>query len=112
MNAPAWMQLIAFLAILLLLAWPLAWAIDAVLQGRFTWGRRVEAPLYRLAGVDPAQEQGWRAYALGLLVFNGLGVLAVYALQRLQADLPLNPQGMAAAAVNTEAFNLFILSSQ
>ncbi|MBI5268369.1 MAG: hypothetical protein HY856_01690, partial [Burkholderiales bacterium] len=53
MNAPAWMQLIAYLAILLLLAWPLANAIDAVMQGRFGWGRRLEAPLYRLAGVDP-----------------------------------------------------------
>ena len=80
MNAPAWIQLAAFLAMLLLLAWPLARAIEAVLDGRFGWGRRIEAPLYRLAGVDPEREQGWLAYATGLLVFNGLGVLAVYAL--------------------------------
>ncbi|MFO1272383.1 MAG: potassium-transporting ATPase subunit KdpA [Rubrivivax sp.] len=98
MNAPAWIQLVAYLAILLLLAWPLARAMEAVVQGRFALGRRVEAPLYRLAGVDPEREQGWLPYALGLLVFNGLGVLAVYALQRLQSVLPLNPQGMAAVA--------------
>ena len=107
MNAPAWIQLIAYLAVLLLLAWPLARGIEAVVQGRFAWGRRVEAPLYRLAGVDAEHEQGWRAYALGLLVFNGLGVLAVYALQRLQADLPLNPQGMAAVSPDS-AFNTAI----
>ena len=59
MNAPAWIQLAAFLAMLLLLAWPLARAIEAVLDGRFGWGRRIEAPLYRLAGVDPEREQGW-----------------------------------------------------
>ena len=107
MNEPAWMQLVAFLAVLLLLAWPLAQAIDAVMQGRFALGRRIEAPLYRLAGVDPEHEQGWLPYALGLLVFNGLGVLAVYALQRLQADLPLNPQGLGAISPDS-AFNTAI----
>ncbi len=104
MNAPAWIQLAAFLAMLLLLAWPLARAIEAVLDGRFGWGRRIEAPLYRLAGVDPEREQGWLAYATGLLVFNGLGVLAVYALQRLQPVLPLNLQGMGAVSPDS-AFN-------
>jgi K+-transporting ATPase ATPase A chain len=104
MNAPAWMQLAAYLALLLLAAWPLARAMEAVLQGRFALGRRIESPLYRLAGVDAEREQGWLAYALGLLVFNGLGVLAVYALQRLQGGLPLNPQGMAAVSPDS-AFN-------
>ncbi len=104
MSAQAWMQLATYLAFLLLLAWPLARAIEAVMQGRFGWGRRIEAPLYRLAGVDPEREQGWRAYTLGLLVFNGLGVLAVYALQRLQQHLPLNPQALPAVAPDS-AFN-------
>ncbi len=104
MNAPAWMQLVAYLALLLLAAWPLARAMESVLQGRFALGRRIEAPLYRLAGVDAEREQGWLAYALGLLLFNGLGVLAVYALQRLQGVLPLNPQGMGAVSPDS-AFN-------
>jgi K+-transporting ATPase ATPase A chain len=98
------MQLLAFLAILLLLAWPLARAMEAVVAGRFAWGHRVEAPLWRLAGVDAKQEQGWLSYTVGLLVFNGLGVLAVYALQRLQGGLPLNPQQMAAVSPDS-AFN-------
>jgi potassium-transporting ATPase potassium-binding subunit len=106
-NGPAWMQLIAFLAILLLLAWPLARAIEAVMEGRFALGRKLEAPLYRVAGVDAEREQGWLSYAIGLLVFNGLGVLAVYALQRLQAALPLNPQGLAAVSPDS-AFNTAI----
>jgi K+-transporting ATPase ATPase A chain len=104
MNASAWLLLVAFLATLLLLAWPLSRALDAVMQGRFAWGRRMEAPLYRLAGVPPDQEHGWLRYTFGLLVFNGLGLLAVYALQRLQGALPLNPQAMGAVSADS-AFN-------
>ena len=104
MSAPAWMQLLAYLAVLLALAWPLARLIDAVMAGRFALGRRLETPLYRLAGVRPEQESGWLHYTVGLLIFNGLGVLAVYALQRLQATLPLNPQAMAAVSPDS-AFN-------
>ena len=107
MTAPGWMQLAAYLALLLLLAWPLARGMDAVIAGRFAWSRRIEAPLYRLAGVDADREQGWLAYGVGLLVFNGLGVLAVYALQRLQVVLPLNPQAMAGVAPDS-AFNTAI----
>jgi K+-transporting ATPase ATPase A chain len=100
----AWTTLALFLLLLFALAWPLARAIDTVMAGRFTWGQRMEAPLWRLAGVDPAQEQHWARYALGLLIFNGLGLLAVYALQRLQPWLPLNPQGLGAVAPDS-AFN-------
>jgi len=101
------MQLAALLAILLLLAWPLARAMEAVMQGRFALARRLETPLFRLAGVDPDREQPWLAYALGLLVFNGVGVLAVFGLQRLQVVLPFNPQGMAAVSPDS-AFNTAI----
>ena len=107
MSAAAWMQLVVFLALLLVLAWPLARGIDAVMAGRFALGRRLEAPLWRVAGVRPEQESGWLAYATGLLVFNGLGVVTVYALQRLQHLLPLNPAGMAAVSPDS-AFNTAI----
>jgi len=103
-NTAAWTQLLVYLLALLALAWPLARWIDRVMDGRFLPGQRLERPLYRLAGVDAAREQGWLAYALGLLLFNALGVLAVYALQRLQGTLPLNPQGFAAVAPDS-AFN-------
>jgi K+-transporting ATPase ATPase A chain len=98
------MLLLAYLAVLLVLAWPLARWIDAVMAGRFKASRRVEAPLFRLAGVQPEHESGWLRYAFGLLLFNGLGLLAVYALQRLQGVLPLNPQAMAAVSPDS-AFN-------
>jgi K+-transporting ATPase ATPase A chain len=106
-SAAAWVQLAVFLALLLALAWPLAKVIDAVMAGRFNWGQRIEAPLFRLAGVRPQQESGWLRYALGLLVFNSIGVLVVYGLQRLQAVLPLNPQAMAAVSPDS-AFNTAI----
>ncbi len=104
MNTAASIQLVSYLALLLLLAWPLARWIGAVMDGRFALGRRIEQPLYRLAGVDAAGEQGWLRYALGLLLFNALGVLAVYALQRTQGLLPLNPQGLSAITPDS-AFN-------
>lgn len=104
MTSAAWIQLTAFLAVLLLLARPLADAIEAVLSGRVGWLHRLESPLWRMAGVRPGQETGWRRYALGLLLFNGLGLVAVYTLQRWQVWLPLNPQGMPAVAPDS-AFN-------
>ncbi|MFA6262648.1 MAG: potassium-transporting ATPase subunit KdpA, partial [Bacteroidia bacterium] len=107
MNAAAWTLLLAFCASVALLAWPLARWIDHVMAGRFAFGARIEAPLFRLAGVRAGEETGWLRYAIGLLVFNGLGVLAVYALQRLQAVLPLNPQAMAAVSPDS-AFNTAI----
>jgi potassium-transporting ATPase potassium-binding subunit len=107
MNAMAWLQLVVFLALLLALAWPLARWIDAVMAGRFMLGRRLEAPLFRIAGIRPEHESGWLRYTTGLLIFNGLGVLAVYALQRLQGVLPFNPQAMAAVSPDS-AFNTAI----
>lgn len=107
MSTGAWLQLAVFMALLLALAWPLARYIHAVMAGRFALGRRLEGPLFQLAGVRPDEETGWLRYALGLLVFNGLGVVAVYALQRWQAVLPFNPQGMAAVSPDS-AFNTAI----
>jgi K+-transporting ATPase ATPase A chain len=107
MTTSSWMLLVVYLLLVLVLAWPLARWIDKVLGGRFALGRRIEAPLYRLAGVKPEHESGWLRYTIGLLVFNGLGVLAVYALQRLQGVLPLNPQGFGAVAPDS-AFNTAI----
>ncbi|KQU67304.1 MULTISPECIES: potassium-transporting ATPase subunit KdpA [unclassified Rhizobacter] len=111
MNSQAWIQLAAFLAALVLLAWPLGRWLAAVAEGRFPrWLApfvKAEHGLYRLAGVDAAAGMGWRRYAIALMVFNLLGVLAVYALQRLQGVLPLNPQGMAAVSADS-AFNTAI----
>jgi K+-transporting ATPase ATPase A chain len=95
--APASLALIAvFLVVVLLCAKPVGLYIANVMDGRPIWplrfGARVEGLIYRWCGVDPGAEMGWKKYAIALLVFNGLGALAVYALQRLQLWLPLNPQ--------------------
>nr|WP_211166063.1 potassium-transporting ATPase subunit KdpA [Azoarcus sp. TTM-91] len=101
------MLLCAFLAVVLLLAAPTAAWLARVMEGRFALGARIEAPLYRLAGVRPQEDMSWLRYALALLLFNLLGTLAVYALQRLQAGLPFNPEGMGAIAADS-AFNTAI----
>jgi K+-transporting ATPase ATPase A chain len=68
------------------------------------WMLRAEAPLFKLAGVDPQQGMKWPRYALSLMAFNALGMLFVYAAQRLQQWLPLNPAAMAAVSPDS-AFN-------
>jgi K+-transporting ATPase ATPase A chain len=56
--------------------------------------RPVERGFYRLTGVDEAQEMRWTTYTVAMLLFNFVGWLLVYLLQRLQGVLPFNPQGL------------------
>ena len=89
--------LLALFASLALAARPLGAYMAALVEGRLPQVLlRAESVLLRLAGADPEREMGWRSYAVALLVFNLLGVLSVYALQRLQGMLPLNPQHFGA----------------
>lgn len=111
MSTPAFLQLGLFLLVLLALAWPLSSYITRVMQGENPGVLRFVAPLergvYRLAGIRPDEDMGWRGYAVALLLFNLLGALAVYGLQRLQGILPLNPQALAGVAPDS-AFNTAI----
>ncbi|WP_287881130.1 potassium-transporting ATPase subunit KdpA [Aquitalea sp.] len=111
MSTPAILQLGLFLLVLLALAWPLSSWITRIMQGENPGPLRFIAPLerliYRLAGIRQEEEMGWKSYAISLLVFNLLGVLAVYGLQRLQSALPFNPQAMAAITPDS-AFNTAI----
>ena len=111
MIAQAWILLFAYLVILLVLAWPLGHWLTVVAEARLPrWLsplEKAERGLYRLAGIDPAGGMGWKQYALALVSFNFLGVLVVYGLQRLQALLPLNPQGMTAVGADS-SFNTAI----
>jgi len=106
MNAFAWGHLGLYLIVLFALAWPLSKWITRVATGQLPrWMLDIERGLLRLVGVDADAGMGWKQYAIALLVFNFVGVIAVYALQRVQQWLPLNPQGMAAvtpdSALNT-----------
>ena len=95
MTTHAWLLLGVYSLLLIALALPMGRYIAFVMEGRFAFGNRVERDLCRVIGVNADEEMGWRPYALGLLLFSLLGVIAVYALQRLQAWLPLNPTVMA-----------------
>jgi potassium-transporting ATPase potassium-binding subunit len=94
---------IAFIAVFLLLLLaavkPVGLYIANVMEGRPIWavrvGARLEALIYRLCGIDPTVQMGWKKYAIALILFNALGALMIYGLQRLQAGLPFNPQHFA-----------------
>jgi K+-transporting ATPase ATPase A chain len=93
-----WMQIGLYLVLCVLLAQPLGEHMARVYAGERTfltpalgW---LERGLLRLLGERPDRESGWKTYCFGLLVFNALGFLAVYALQRWQHELPLNPAGL------------------
>jgi len=101
-------QLAFYLIVLLVLAKPLGAYMARVYEGRpivltraLGWLERL---IYRVSGVAPTAEMGWKTYALTMLVFNLAGVLAVYALQRLQSVLPLNPAGLGAVSPDS-SFN-------
>ncbi|MDW3680967.1 potassium-transporting ATPase subunit KdpA [Cupriavidus sp. CV2] len=103
--------LVLYLAILLALA-PLVgrYIRRAMEDDRYratAWGRPFERVLYRVAGVRANAEMGWKQYAIAVIAFNMLGVVAVYVLQRVQVWLPLNPQGFGAVSPDS-AFNTAI----
>src|ERR1022692_2423844 len=104
-------MLVAFLVIVMLCVKPLGSYIADVMQGRPNFasraGSRVEGPLYRLCGIDSAEEMSWTQYAIALLLFNVLGAVVVYGLQRLQFFFPLNPQSFVAVSPDS-SFNTAI----
>jgi potassium-transporting ATPase potassium-binding subunit len=108
MTPQGLLQLACYLVALLALAWPLGLYMARVFDGPPTLLDRVLGPLeraiYRVCGVRPDESMGWKRYALAMLAFNALGLLVVYALQRLQGLLPLNPQGFGAVDADS-AFN-------
>jgi potassium-transporting ATPase potassium-binding subunit len=99
---------VGFLLLVLASVKPLGLYMTNVFDARSIWPLRLGAPLerwiYRLCGIEPAREMGWKEYAIGLLLFNALGALAVYLLQRSQLRLPLNPQKFPNLAPDS-AFN-------
>ncbi|AGH50170.1 potassium-transporting ATPase subunit A [Sphingomonas sp. MM-1] len=98
MTLQGWILILGFVAILLALAKPVGAWLFALYEGRRTPLHLVLGPFergfYRLSGIDPTQEQGWRRYAVHMLLFNAALMFFSYAVLRLQAFLPLNPQGL------------------
>jgi potassium-transporting ATPase potassium-binding subunit len=107
MPAPTWTLIVGFLLLTLLCVKPLGLYMAGVFDGRgavLRLGAPLERRIYRLCGSAPEREHGWQEYAAGLLLFNALGALLVYLLQRWQAHLPLNPQNLGAPSADS-AFN-------
>ncbi|MBS1155197.1 MAG: Potassium-transporting ATPase chain [Proteobacteria bacterium] len=111
MNNSAVVQVGLYLLVLLVLAWPLGRYLADLFEGHLAERcPRLAASadrFYRLCGVRTEQDMSWWRYALAIVVFNAIGVVVVYALQRLQTWLPLNPAGMAAVEPGS-AFNTAI----
>jgi len=108
MTATGVLQLLVYLVVLLVLAKPLGAYIARVYEGRPFGLDRVLGPLerliYRLSGVRPDKEMSWKTYAIAMLIFNMLGLFAVYLLLRVQGWLPPNPQGLGAVSPDS-SFN-------
>jgi len=105
MISSAWGLLALFLVLLLVASWPLGIWVARLCSGNLPgWMHKLEAPLYWLAGTSADKSMNWSHYALALLAFNVIGALVVYALQRLQLYLPLNPAGMVNVSPDS-AFN-------
>ncbi|PZM82597.1 MAG: potassium-transporting ATPase subunit KdpA [Candidatus Melainabacteria bacterium] len=102
-------QLLIYVIALTFLSFPLGLYMADVYDGKTTILARLIGPFekltYRLSAVDSSTDMNWKQYAVSMLLFNTIGLIAVYALQRLQPFLPLNPQGLAAvspdSALNT-----------
>jgi potassium-transporting ATPase potassium-binding subunit len=103
MTLQGWVQIAIYSVALLLVTKPLGIYMLKVYEGSMTWLRPVEQALYRLAGVDPDEDQHWTAYATSVLLFSLATMLLTYVVLRLQNVLPFNPQHMA-AVVDRQAF--------
>jgi potassium-transporting ATPase potassium-binding subunit len=102
MTVNGWVQIAIFAAIIAAITVPLGGYMTRVFAGERTFLspvlRPVETLFYRICGVDPDREQNWIVYSVGVLLFNLFLCLTLYALMRLQAGLPFNPQGFAGVA--------------
>lgn len=101
-------QIGLYFVVLIVLVKPLGWYMARVYEGQACGLDRVVGPLerliYRLCGVRQTEEMNWKTYTVAMLLFNGAGLFALYALQRWQGMFPFNPQGFGAVAPDL-AFN-------
>ncbi len=109
MSVPGILQIVLFVVVLLAITKPVGVYMVKVFAGERTFISPVIEPverlIYRLTGVDPNREQRWTGYAVGMVLFNFVGVLAVYSFERLQQYLPLNPAGFGPVSPPDLAWN-------
>jgi K+-transporting ATPase ATPase A chain len=99
MSANGWLQFGLYSLILLATVRPAGAYMARVLEGERTWLdpilRPIERLIYKLSGVNADEEMNWRQYAFAMLGFSAVTLVVTYAMERLQAHLPFNPQGLA-----------------
>jgi len=99
MSANGWLQFAFFSIVLLATVRPVGAYLARVLEGERTWLdpilRPIERLIYKLSGVNAAQEMNWREYAFAMLGFSAVTLVITYAMERVQVYLPYNPQGLA-----------------
>ncbi len=102
------LRIVLALAVMFLLVKPVGGYMAHVYMGERTFLDRILGPLerllYRLCGINPDEDMRWQTYTLVLLAFTMVGFFVLYALQRLQAVLPLNPAGQSPVSPDL-AFN-------
>jgi K+-transporting ATPase ATPase A chain len=108
MTVNGWIQIAIFCLAILVCVKPLGAYMARLFSGERTWLSPVLAPvergIYRLCGIDPAEEQHWTRYTVAMLAFSLVGFALLYMMQRLQGFLPFNPQHLGAASPDL-AFN-------
>ena len=108
MTVNGWLQILLFLGAIAAVTRPAGRYMTLVFSGRRTWLDRLLRPLergiYRVCRIDATREMRWTEYAAALLAFSCVSMLILYALQRLQGWLPLNPQAFGAVSTHS-AFN-------
>lgn len=109
MTVNGWLQIMLFLTLVLLVTKPLGIYMTRVFNREKTFLdpllRPIERVIYRLTAVNEASEMRWTEYAISMLLFSSVSMIALYLMERLQAYLPLNPQKFAGVAPTHLAFN-------
>jgi len=104
MTANGWLQFVIYSIVLILTVRPVGIYLARVFEGERTWLdpliRPIERFTYRICGVNADHEMNWREYAFAMLGFSAISMLVTYAIERLQAILPFNPQGLPAVGTD------------
>src|SRR5260370_32735214 len=115
MTLNGWLQILIFFALVLALTKPLGVFLAHVFNREKTFLdpllRPIERLIYKLTGVDEKREMRWTEYAVTMLLFSGVSMVVLYAIQRLQGHLPFNPQHLPGVDSNASATGAFVGSA-
>jgi K+-transporting ATPase ATPase A chain len=96
MTLNGWLQILLFFVIIVAVTKPLGLFMTHVFNREKTFLdpvlRPIERLIYRLTRVNEEREMKWTEYAISMLLFSGVSMIALYLMQRLQSVLPFNPQ--------------------